>query len=407
MPREEYLSSHNGSEVDQAITDTINSKTSIFKNTVYASMAARLEEIENSHADHKDQHAPGGTDSLGDLYQSKSWEEISTPASPISGYKKIYPKSDGKFYKLDSSGVETCMESQIKSEEFIATAGQTLFTLTNGTYTVGTNTIFVVVDGVPQAFSSFTQTSSISFTLSEASVGGELVFVCWYSGVGIITTNEIEDARNSLVKGKTFPTIDGRFESIEQQLGYHSKDIGMVGNDSINDATVLNTWITSIGSSKCTLFLSSGTYKIATNVVLPSNVIIKPLYGAIIKVYSGYSITGTNTKIEAGLYQIFDLSLGGTVVGTWDIKEVYPEWFGAKGDGVTDDTNAIQSAIDLCIAKNGGTVTFSKGIYMVEALTCQNTNNISFKGEGQNISIIKIIAVINLSLIHISEPTRH
>ena len=34
-------------------------------------------------------------------------KEIATPGNPASGYKKIYPKSDGKLYTLDDSGTET------------------------------------------------------------------------------------------------------------------------------------------------------------------------------------------------------------------------------------------------------------------------------------------------------------
>jgi hypothetical protein len=34
-------------------------------------------------------------------------KHIATPSNPASGYKKVYFKSDGKLYKLDSSGVET------------------------------------------------------------------------------------------------------------------------------------------------------------------------------------------------------------------------------------------------------------------------------------------------------------
>jgi polygalacturonase len=41
-----------------------------------------------------------------------------------------------------------------------------------------------------------------------------------------------------------------------------------------------------------------------------------------------------------------------------------PHKFGAKGDGTTKDTVAIQSAIDACAAQGGGTVRLTKGTYV-------------------------------------------
>src|SRR5690606_30736857 len=38
-------------------------------------------------------------------------KEVSTPSSPASGYKKLYPKTDGKFYTLDSDGNEVAVGS--------------------------------------------------------------------------------------------------------------------------------------------------------------------------------------------------------------------------------------------------------------------------------------------------------
>jgi polygalacturonase len=41
-----------------------------------------------------------------------------------------------------------------------------------------------------------------------------------------------------------------------------------------------------------------------------------------------------------------------------------PRAFGAKGDGATKDTAAIQHAIDTCEKEGGGTVTLSEGVYL-------------------------------------------
>lgn len=118
---------------------------------------------------------------------------------------------------------------------------------------------------------------------------------------------------------------------------------------------------------------NGGTYKLSTNITIPSNVTLWFIDGAKIKIASGISLTGASSKIIAGLYQIFDLSLGGTVGGSWNISEVYPEWFGAVKDN--DCTDAIQKAYNFLVNGIGGKIKFSNGIYYVTKISM-----IAFKG---------------------------
>lgn len=56
--------------------------------------------------------------------------------------------------------------------------------------------------------------------------------------------------------------------------------------------------------------------------------------------------------------------LAGCSVNAHAARTCDPHKFGAKGDGITKDTVAIQSAIDACAALGGGTVRLAAGTYL-------------------------------------------
>ena len=61
-------------------------------------------------------------------------------------------------------------------------------------------------------------------------------------------------------------------------------------------------------------------------------------------------IVFNNTKIKSKTRRIFN---NNSYLGTIDVEATYPEWFGAIGDGKTDDTHAIQDAIDVSTSVSG------------------------------------------------------
>lgn len=80
--------------------------------------------------------------------------------------------------------------------------------------------------------------------------------------------------------------------------------------------------------------------------------------GAVLKPADGVTVAFVG-QLSAGLYQVFDLSAGGQVrVGPAAVPALYPHWWGAKPDGVTDCRAAIQAAIDAAVAANGGVIRF-------------------------------------------------
>ena len=61
-----------------------------------------------------------------------------------------------------------------------------------------------------------------------------------------------------------------------------------------------------------------------------------------------------------------------------DVKD-----FGAVGDGITDDTQAIQKAIDTVYSQGGGVIAFPQGEYLVTSVKLKD--NITYSGYGATI----------------------
>ena len=76
------------------------------------------------------------------------------------------------------NSVNVNVSGTLVPQSFLAIAGQTLFTLTNFTYTIGTNSLLVWINGQKQQLPrDFVETSTTSFTLIEGVVAGDYVDV--------------------------------------------------------------------------------------------------------------------------------------------------------------------------------------------------------------------------------------
>jgi hypothetical protein len=119
---------------------------------------------------------------------------------------------------------------------------------------------------------------------------------------------------------------------------------------------------------------------VGQSVTLSQDVTVEPRMvlvvgnGAVITVENTYTLT-INGLIDAGPYQIFDTSPGGTVSGSIKNDAISPMWFGAVGDASTDDTDAVQAALDLASsAKDAagtyrGVVDLGQRIYGITGVT--------------------------------------
>lgn len=149
------------------------------------------------------------------------------------------------------------------------------------------------------------------------------------------------------------------------------------------DFTSIEAAISAAGKKESILRISK-QLPIKSNLSVPEHIHLQFHEGGILTINPWVSVTIKGT-LQAGLFQIFAGS--GSVDITSDaLSKVYPQWWGAKGDGVTNDTQAVQQSINTIARAKKGNVVFVKGTYLVDTIVLNS--NVTITGQGWN-SIIK------------------
>lgn len=210
-----------------------------------------------------------------------------------------------------------------------ATAGQASFTGITPAYSPGIGNISVYVNGVYQGPSAYTETSTTSVTLTAGvEVGDEVVFVINQA----ITTGSIPSTTAAL----TSVVISGASTTVELELNKDQTAVSVAAMKALTTPT---------DGSRCTTLgyyaagdLGDGAYRynLASTATQDNGSVITPNSG-----------TGRWLLIAKGV----------------DVRQ-----FGAKGDGVTDDTVAIQTATNYAATTKTGKVYLPFGVYVVSTL---------------------------------------
>jgi len=146
--------------------------------------------------------------------------------------------------------------------------------------------------------------------------------------------------------------------------------------------------IAAIGTQEKTLLIPKAL-DISKNITIPNNINLHFEKGGRLTIPAGVTVT-INGGVDAGLFQIFKYTETGTgkvTFGQGAVKELYPQWWGAKGDGKTDDTKAIQATIDAACALHG-TVFIPAGVY--RAYLRVEASGVSIIGAGSAVTTIKL-----------------
>lgn len=143
---------------------------------------------------------------------------------------------------------------------------------------------------------------------------------------------------------------------------------GATGNGTTNDRAPIAAAVASFGSAAGDLLIPPGTYLVGSSLTIPANVRIVG-NGGILKSGSGATITvnGSVLTTQRQLFSFANLTAAPVTFGVGSVESVSPKWFGATGDGTTDDLNSIQAAITSCLgdARRPIPLVFPAGKFLV------------------------------------------
>jgi len=235
------------------------------------------------------------------------------------------------------------------------------------------------IDGTQ--YGDYTENTNFSVTFETG------VILTGYQVRFRVTANSYDySSRNNNNIEQLSRTIYGR-ESSEMlrgtAVGYGVTEVNALAYGSAYDDVTIQAAINGIGSDERTLIIPIGTWSIDSDITVPENINLKIVKGAILTITTGITLT-INGSFEAGLYQVFDCVGTGTV---YNLKLVYPEWFGALGDNVNDDSDAFNASNDALPTSGGVIQLESRTYYLITKMTV--TKPISILGKGPNKTFIR------------------
>lgn len=172
---------------------------------------------------------------------------------------------------------------------------------------------------------------------------------------------------------------------------------GAKGDGTTDDS---NAFKTAQGSCSSISLVQGKTYFFgSTTTLLSSLQLTSTATTSTAQIIVGTGVTLTlDGSISAPLQKIFSLQGTGKVVMGYNVNAVYPEWWGAVGDGSTDDTVPIQAAINAISLSTASSppsplsaryVNLSSKTYITTSALSITNSGVGITGNGRRLSIIE------------------
>jgi hypothetical protein len=130
-----------------------------------------------------------------------------------------------------------------------------------------------------------------------------------------------------------------------------------------------------LGSSKATIVVTS-VQNVDTDLTVPSTLAVRVGKNGCIIIARRKTMT-INGPFQAGLTRVFGGD-GSVSLGKGSVEYVYAQWWGARGDGASNDTGAIRSAME---ASSGNRLRFPAGTYLVRGDSLEARKRLVMTGD--------------------------
>jgi hypothetical protein len=298
-----------------------------------------------------------------------------------------------------------------------ATAGQTVFDLTTMSYSPGTNSLSVFVDGVnqygPGAQYAYLETDSDTVTfVTGLHVGAEVKF----------TTSQLNSSaslNNAFAISYTPPFTSSVATNVGLKLAQtiSVKDFGAVGDGVADDSAAIQAGIDAVGVNGGSLLFPPGTYKMSAQInVTNSNVALVGEKDAIID-FSDFTTVNPTNGFGSNIVLCFNIAGPGqsltltstltanAVLGAYSVtvsdgtKFADDDWVQITSNALVDSGTAVtvkQAEVLRVRSVVGNVVTFSTPLLnnyttansakltVVNYIENVSVNNLTFQGKNQS-----------------------